>query len=624
MKDKLKGNVKNTIAKNPIYKKVKTTRDRRKHKEGSRESYPPIYLNDPDRNKVKSNNFPANTFNTSKYSIITFVPLVLWEQFRKATTIYFTLIFIISAIPAISPLTPWTSLLGLLFILVVAAVREGWEDFLRHKADRRVNQRRYLVLDADGERVVTRSRWLAVGNMVYVRCDEQIPADLVLLTTSSDDGVCYIETSQLDGETNLKLRKAPQATSALALPELASIRGELRCEVPHHVLYSFKGTVQIEGEDNPIPLDQEQLLLQGSFLRNTDWVVGVIAYAGPETKLSLNQKKPPFKTSRLDKRLNRYVLVLFAINMLMCLTMGILGGFFERIHAKDDPYLTADSAGPAVVGIKLFFAYFALLSFLIPLSLVVSLEMVKVIQARFMEWDYEMSTERGHMTVKTSNLNDELALIKYVFSDKTGTLTENHMDFKKCTIRGTAYDEHTLGSLADSVESEDVANFLLSMAVCHSAVTDHDKKTKELIYKASSPDEEALCRAAKDHGAIFLSRSNQGITVQIGDQQLVFQVLCMMEFTSERRRMSVLVRTPEGKIKLYSKGADTMMYSLLREGDDELKQKILDDLDNYSKEGLRTLVYGEKELSEDECDSFLKAYNEAANLLDGREEAVRH
>lgn len=624
----MKKKLKQRIATIPVYSKVKQARAKRKHKEGSRTAYPPVYLNEHERNKLKSNHFPENRFTTSKYTLLSFVPLVLWEQFSKATTIYFTLIFIISIIPQISPITPWTSLMGLLFILVVAAVREGYEDVLRHKADSRVNRRRYLLVDFEGERVVTRSRWLHVGNLVYVRCDEQIPADLVLLATSNEDGICYIETSQLDGETNLKPRKAPVQTGHLTLKSLSELKGTLQCEVPHHVMYSFKGTLHLDSESQAIPLDNQQLLLQSSFLRNTDWAVGIIAYAGPETKLSLNQKKPPFKTSRLDKRLNKYVLILFVINMLINLGMGIGGGLFDYYYAEDSPYLTADPDGPWVAGVKLFFAYFALLSYLIPLSLVVSLELVKVIQARFMEWDYEMSTERGHMTVKTSNLNDELALVQYVFSDKTGTLTENQMDFRKCSVNGRAYENAGEGALrgvmdvAGRQEAKEIYDFLIAVAVCHSAVTDIHRKTKELIYKASSPDEEALCRAAKDNGIVFISRSTQSITVQVNGDKLVYEVLCSMEFTSDRRRMSVVVRTPEGELKLLTKGADTMMYSRLGDGDDELKEKTLQDLDVFSKEGLRTLVYAEKRLTEQECGAFLEQYNEAATLMDGREEAI--
>eukprot|EP01087_Luapelamoeba_hula_P011161 TRINITY_DN3003_c0_g1_i1.p1 TRINITY_DN3003_c0_g1~~TRINITY_DN3003_c0_g1_i1.p1 ORF type:complete len:1289 (-),score=252.87 TRINITY_DN3003_c0_g1_i1:164-4030(-) len=657
--------VKHTIKRNPVIAKVKAADAKRKHKEGSRKEYPIIHFNDEEANGRKANNFPSNTFTTAKYSLWSFPFKVLWEQFRKATTIYFTIIVVISLIPQISPITPWTSIMGLLFIIVVAAVREGWEDFLRHKADRKVNQRRYHLVEAGsvGERVVTRSRWLAVGNLVYVKCDQQIPADMVVLTTSDPDHLCYIETSQLDGETNLKIRRSPAVTADMSLEEIASIKGTIQCEAPHHQLYVFKASMSVsedakeenaeevehdaEQDTNATALDQANLLLQSSFLRNTEWALGIVVYAGPETKLSLNQKKPPSKMSRLDTRLNYYVYILFIINMILCLASAVAAGIFEWKVAGSSWYLPTDTGGPWLMGLKMFFSYFALLSYLIPLSLVVSLEMVKVFQARYMEWDEQLFKDDTGMTVKTSNLNDELGLVQYIFSDKTGTLTENQMDFKQCSVNGVIYDEdgvhNVLSGMGDKDgEAEAVRNYVLAMALAHSAVTDK-KKSGELIYKASSPDEEALCKAAHQFGYSFISRTSGGVTLNIsspGDQkrksknsdsdtddgeegeEVLYEQLCMMEFTSDRRRMSVIVRTPDGEIKLLSKGADSVMFERLASGQDELKAKSSADLDSFSQNGLRTLVYAEKTIPKEEWASFDKEYQAASNLIEGREEAV--
>ncbi|KAL6070245.1 Phospholipid-transporting ATPase [Balamuthia mandrillaris] len=618
-------------------KKIKKRADRRKHKEGSRKDYPVIHLNDYESNSAKENNFPSNSYTTSKYTLWSFPFKVLWEQLRKATTFYFTMIVIITLIPQISPLTPYTSVSGLVFIILVAAIREAYEDFLRHKADRQVNKRRYTLVEphGNGERVVTRSCWLKVGELVYVSCDEPFPADLVLLASGNDDGIGYIETAQLDGETNLKMRKAPQVTQNMSMAQLADLSGALKCEVPHHILYSFKGTLTIDSEPDAqlstttaIALDTNQLLLRGANLRNTPWVVGVVAYAGPETKLSLNQKKPPSKMSTLDKRLNNYVFILLALNLSLCTTMAVLAGFFESRYRSKDMYLMEDPDGPSMVALKTFFSYFALLSYLIPLSLVVSLEIVKVFQARYMEWDDKMAiSAKKRMTVKTSNLNDELGLVKYIFSDKTGTLTENQMDFLKCSVNGVIYDRASAGGLQSLVamrteEADNIMNFLVSMAITHSAVTDIDKKTGALLYKASSPDEEALCKGATANGVTFLSRKSNQTIVDIDGEKVTYEILTMMEFTSDRRRMSVIVRFPDGAIKLLSKGADSVMYERLASGDDELKKRTMEALDQFSMEGLRTLVYAEKELTEEEYEAFAEEYHEAETLIQGREEAV--
>jgi len=197
-------------------------------------------------------------------------------EFRKLTSIYFLLICIITWIPEISPLNPWTTAFGLIFILAVAAVREAYEDYLRLKADLKVNNERFITLELNsGELLSTRSCDIHVGDLVFIQCDERIPSDLVLLASSHPDGVAFIETSQLDGETNLKHRKAPKETTFLSLAQLTRLRGECKVETPHHLLYEFKGSLWMEGSEGNISLDGRQLLLMNSVMRNTDWAVGL-------------------------------------------------------------------------------------------------------------------------------------------------------------------------------------------------------------------------------------------------------------------------------------------------------------------------------------------------------------
>eukprot|EP01088_Endostelium_zonatum_P010647 TRINITY_DN2416_c1_g1_i1.p1 TRINITY_DN2416_c1_g1~~TRINITY_DN2416_c1_g1_i1.p1 ORF type:complete len:1272 (-),score=336.31 TRINITY_DN2416_c1_g1_i1:51-3866(-) len=634
--------------------------------------YPVIELNNVNANAAQD--FPSNSFHTTKYTLWSFLWKVLWEQFRKATSFYFLIIVIISCIPQISPITPYTSIAGLVFILVVAAVREAYEDYLRRKADHKVNNRKYLTIEqlsSSGDRVMSRSKWLRVGDLVYIRNDEQIPADLVLLATANDDGVAYIETSQLDGETNLKPRKAPETTSVLSLGELANLEGELECENPHTQLYSFKAKLVLTSQSRPISLDTNNILLMGSSLRNTAWAVGILVYVGPETKLSLNQKKPPSKFSRLDKRLNHFVYALFSFNVGLCTICAILAAVFNTEYSQKNDYIGGDKTGSILMGVKVWFSYFALLSYLIPLSLVVSLEMVKVIQARFMEWDEKMATADGKtMSVKTSNLNDELGLVQYVFSDKTGTLTENQMDFLKCSVRGRVYEAETLSQLSSSVASwpddnnnnnnsrrggkgkrdksetdseeeeeeeeeeegggkkkrrqdEHIRDFLLAMGLGHTAVTDIDLTTKQMIYKASSPDEEALCSAAAKFGVKFIGRNRGAMKLEINSSFVQeYETLCVMEFTSDRRRMSIILRYPSGRIRLICKGADSMIYERLAPGDETMKRISLSHLDDFSKDGLRTLVYAGKDLTTSEWESFEALYNEANSKIVGREEEV--
>lgn len=594
----------------------------RKLKEGSRRFYPPVALN--NRQENARHDFPNNAVRSTKYTAWNYVPKLLYEQFRKLTSWYFLLIVIISCIPSISPITPFTTLAGFIFIIGVSAVREIYEDLLRYRADKKVNERLCTVVDPPvGLIQRVRSEDIRVGELVLLEANDPIPADILVLATPLE-GACYIETSQLDGETNLKLRSAPDATANLKKEDLIKLQGRVDCETPHHSLYSFKATLTLFNNDNStsIPLSEKHLLLKGSVLRNTPYVVGVVVYAGPETKQALNQKDPPSKMSTLDKRMNLYVSGILIFQIALCVGMGVGAALFSKHTVAHSWYLDPESFPTtfAGIGITTFFTYFALMSYLIPISLVVSLEVIKVVQSKFMEWDEHMSNGKEHLTAQTSNLNDELGLVEYVLTDKTGTLTENLMRLSKCSINGVVYDCNSLGSSWEAAkgtrQGDLLTEFLLIMSLCHAVIPEVDKETDVIRYRASSPDEEALVNAAAENGFRFTSKVRGVATVSIIGTPYEFQVLDVMEFTSDRRRMSVIVRTPEGKIVLWSKGADYIMLQRLAAGDTELLNTTKQQLDAFSTVGLRTLVVARKEMSLEEYEAFHSEYVQACCSLD--------
>eukprot|EP01122_Echinamoeba_exundans_P017726 TRINITY_DN965_c0_g1_i1.p1 TRINITY_DN965_c0_g1~~TRINITY_DN965_c0_g1_i1.p1 ORF type:complete len:918 (-),score=99.81 TRINITY_DN965_c0_g1_i1:823-3576(-) len=600
-----------------------------RHREGNRNGYPVIDINEPRMNSEKD--FPENSLYTTKYTLWSFLPKVLIEQCRKATSMFFIVVVIITCIPQISPVSPYTSISGLVFILAVSAVREAYEDWLRFRADVKVNNKPFTTIEpGTGQKKRTLSYRIKVGHLVYVDSGSRVPVDMVILATSNASGVAFMETAPLDGETNLKPVKAVAATQGKTLLDIASLRGSIVAEAPNHKLYQFRGSLELEGEPEPISLDEKQLLLMGSFLKNTAWAVGVCIYAGPETKLGLNLKPPPSKFSQLDRKLNKYVFSIFALDMALCTAMTVLNHFFETSDAavalgigqKDPPILRS---------IGLFFSYFALLNYLIPLSLVVTLDCVRFIQAQFITWDAKMTHGDKHCIAKTSNLNDELALVDYIFSDKTGTLTENLMIFKSCSVAGQMYsDGPESGSLQDVVLEADQAVrpklelFLLAMSVCNSVQVDHDPVTDAVIYKAASPDEEALCNGARTNGVIFLGREGTRLNVDVLGQPKVFELLAEMEFSSDRRRMSVILRAEDGQIILLCKGADSIIMDRL--ADTESNRDLLGvtsaHLDTFSQQGLRTLLLGYRVLSDEEWLKWRSKWVVASNLIHGREAAL--
>jgi phospholipid-transporting ATPase len=215
----------------------------------------------------------------------------------------------------------------------------------------------------------------------------------------------------------------------------------------------------------------------------------------------------------------------------------------------------------------------------------VTMEIVKYVQSSMIDNDLDLYYEKTNTpaTARSSSLIEELGQIEYVFSDKTGTLTCNEMEFRECTIAGLAYssvpgdtsnddpyskylfsliDEHIKNSANASI----INDFLTSLMCCHTVIPEKNEETGEIIYQASSPDEAALVDgASKVFEHTFLARRPQSIECLRKGAREEYEILNVCEFNSTRKRMSIVVRTPEGKIKLYCKGADSVILERLAE-----------------------------------------------------------
>lgn len=211
---------------------------------------------------------------------------VIAEQFSKYANVFFLFTAAIMQIPNVSPTNRYTTVLPLSLVLLVAAFKEVQEDLKRHQSDRELNARKAKVLQ--GQHFVDKSwRKIKVGDIVRLESNDFFPADLLLLSSSEPEGLCYIETANLDGETNLKIKQSNPATAHLTSPEAAStLHGHLRSEQPNNSLYTYEGTMVVDGKD--IPMDPSQMLLRGAQLRNTAWMYGLVVFTGHETKLMRN------------------------------------------------------------------------------------------------------------------------------------------------------------------------------------------------------------------------------------------------------------------------------------------------------------------------------------------------
>ncbi|XP_028815916.1 phospholipid-transporting ATPase IA isoform X5 [Denticeps clupeoides] len=592
-----------------------------------------IHINQPQFTK-----FCSNRVSTAKYNLLTFLPRFLYSQFRRAANSFFLFIALLQQIPDVSPTGRWTTLVPLLFILVVAAVKEIIEDLKRHNADSVVNKKETQVL-RNGAWEIVHWEKVAVGEVVKAANGDHLPADLVILSSSEPQGMCYIETSNLDGETNLKIRQGLQITSEMKdIDSLMRLSGRMECESPNRHLYEFVGNIRLDGHST-VPLGPDQILLRGAQLRNTQWVHGVVVYTGHDTKLMQNSTRPPLKLSNVERITNFQILVLFGCLLAISLVCSVGQTIWKYQYGNDAWYMDLNSpdGGAANFGLN-FLTFIILFNNLIPISLLVTLEVIKFIQAFFINWDTDMLYEATNTPAmaRTSNLNEELGQVKYIFSDKTGTLTCNVMQFKKCTIAGVAYghspqsppppeEEDEAAGFTDPGLLENLQNnhptapvileFMTMMAICHTAVP--ERSGDRIVYQAASPDEGALVRAARNLGFVFSGRTPDSVIMEsLGDEEK-YELLNVLEFTSSRKRMSVIMRTPSGRIRLYCKGADTVIYERLAESS-RYKDITLKHLEQFATEGLRTLCFAVADISEATYQQWQEVFQRASTSLQNR------
>jgi len=539
-------------------------------------------------------------------------------------------------------LSPYSILVPFVLIVGTNVVQNAFEDLQRYKGDRELNQRIYLV-QKNGAFKEKLNKKLQVGDLLYLKEDQEVPADCLLLATSDiEDGICFVETANLDGESNLKQVQSLKATYKQDEKTLCGFKAYIRAEPPNSILDQFKGniifpdssgnlTVKPVTDPSVIPLDNKAILLRGVTIRNTKFAYAVIVYAGKRTKLALNQLAPSFKLSITEKVLNWFTFMVFVLVALIQVVFTVVSTCLER---RDNPGMWYNPVNPtpgySVDAVYVSFGYFVMLSYFIPISAFVNFEISKLSNAGFMITDNEMRSKKGlPMKVKSTHLADEMSRIHYVFSDKTGTLTQNKMVFQKCVVGTRVYDDAGSGSLKN-VDHPEATNFMLAMALNHQVLPELRPGSDIPHFGAPTPDEIALVKGAWKNGIELHSRTKMGLGIKFtggfhvcpgtrgaSDQVFIFKVLATFAFSSLRKRSSVVIEMPTGEVILFCKGADDKMWDLMSKKHLDKKEKAMleKQLTDYSVTGLRTLVFGYKLIPQDEWAPFFARWNSALSLL---------
>jgi len=440
-------------------------------------------VGDPISGKpIHENKFISNEIHTSKYTWYNFIFLNLFEQLTKPANFYFCCVCVLQMIPAVSITNGRPSIaVPLFFVVGVSAIKDWFEDSKRKREDRNENEKKFEVLTNVGlcEWTPKQSQNLNVGDIVKIHDNERFPADILLVGVQSEDSktkreYCYVETSNIDGETNLKLKQVHPCFHEVGelkkegCKRFSKLDYEIHADAPNAKLDEWIGTVNNlkQGKQN---FNAENLLLRGSELRNSGKIYGMVIYTGFESKIFMNNQARSMqksKISKVEKVMNKMIMCMCFAQSTLCLILAINNGYW--VSKNQDAWYIPETDAVEDSLLK-FFTWFIIFSQFIPISMLVSLELMRFGQMQFMQWDFNMTrlvgdeTIRGWLckscNVQNSRLNEELGMVEFVFSDKTGTLTENSLDFRKCVIGRVGYGTGTteIGRAAQRRRGEDVA-----------------------------------------------------------------------------------------------------------------------------------------------------------------------
>lgn len=683
-----------------------------------------------------------NSITSSRYTLYSFLPKQLYAQFSKLANVYFFVVAILQMVPGWSTTGTFTTIIPLCVFMGISMLREAYDDLRRHKLDKQENRKTTNILsmeikddtnsniskpDVNKQRdtlgsssknglssnpyfhnfeqlrnrgiSVVSKMWkdVNVGDFVLLKQDEWVPADMILITSDGEHNECYVETMALDGETNLKTKFPPPELNKLAkyASGLADVKAEITTEDPNNDLYNFEGNVEFPGLSAKVtkyPLNLDNIIYRGSIIRNTEHMIGLVVFTGEETKVRMNAiKNPRTKAPKLQKKINSIVafMVLVVASVSLFSYMAHVLRNRKYLNGNEAWYLLQVDAGPAPTIMSFIIMY----NTMIPLSLYVTMELIKVMQSKLMEWDIDMyhSETDTPCEARTATILEELGQVSYIFSDKTGTLTNNKMMFRKFSFCGTSWyhdvdadcglnpsssenidvtgqdldiismdnnsllnkfglspktseisfkrnEDQTVGRLSveykgnssatytgrpsmrslygthtertneqfddmalkntgskikttydliryiqlhpDTIFSKKARFFILSIALCHSCLPRKaegtDKEGDAIEYQSSSPDEIALITAARDLGYILIDRDSSSIFLKTYPNDFnhapvteAYEILDSIEFNSQRKRMSVLVRFPDikDKVLLICKGADNVILDRLKNND---------------------------------------------------------
>ena len=580
-----------------------------------------------------------NIIRNQKYTVISLVPVVLFNQFRFFSNLFFLLIAISQAIPQLRVGFLFTYVAPLAIVLFITICKEAVDDYKRYIRDKEQNETLFNKVTFNGLEKI-KACDIKVGDIIQLEKNERVPADMIFLHTTDKAKTIFLRTDQLDGETDWKLRKPIATTQELSdVKKLVNDDYYLIVDPPTKHIYSFKGVFVMQIGSNALNVKKEGLSLEQTLWANTviasSNATGIVIYTGRETRAQKNNSEPQPKFGSIDMEINAISKALFVFMFLCSVAIVAMSGF----------------PGTFEVNLINIFRFLLLLSSIIPISLRVNLDFAKIV------YSYKINNDENikGTIARNSQIPEELGRIQYLFSDKTGTLTQNEMIFKQICFESGTFNEDALDELTSIVQDEckksigplkDVEDKIVNsstveqgqkrrfrrnrnnvirdtitaLGLCHNVTPTEEDGVKG--YQASSPDEVALVKFAERINIVLSKRSQTQIQIINGDgKEENYEILANFPFSSDTKRMGILLKNVEtNRIVFYLKGAEVVMEKKVQENS---RAFLLETCENLATSGLRTLVISQRYIPYPEYEAWRKKYENAKTEMEDRDNKIQ-
>ena len=577
------------------------------------------YIELQGSSRSEHSDYPDNSIVSSKYTYLNFLPKCLTYQFFNPSKLWFLLISILELTNQSTTSMSYGTILPLSLLLVFGLLREALLDYSYHVSDKSINSSVQKVWNGTSF-IEVESKNILVGDIVLLKNNEISPADMVILCAGNEERECYADVSAVIGESNLKLKHPVKEIQnildtidlSVASHGLANINAELLVNLPNKSFKQFNGKLKLPISPKASALDINHLLLRGMKINHTEWIFGLVIYAGIETKVWINNLVRPAKVPQIRKIMDIWMLFMFPVILIISTTNTII---FELIPIYNYKWY------------EIFVANLILFSHMVQISLYITIEIMKIIALLF----------NGHKNLKirnnTTNLLANLGMVEYLVTDKTGTLTENALDIALIAVNDQIYfndyevaeseesernnsmsrlnptraPSHFLGEIHGfkelfnnfcmNPENDKFLKFFTCLAICNLAFPENDD------FVAISVDDKILARTAANFGIRLMSRDSETCVISVHGKEILYQVLGTQAFSSDIKKSRIVVKNSlNNSVFMFIKGSRDSMIKVY----DSLTYNRLDFEDAIIQ--YRTLFLGVKEMNKKEANEFVFEY----------------